>query len=220
MQQPIIVTVDVVLLTLRAGQLHAVVMERPVPPFEGILALPGGYVHAEDDRDTLDAAQRILLRKTGIVAPYLEQLRAFSGPTRDPRGWSVSVAYYALVSLAALSRFAEKGGWQLMPAENLPALAFDHADIVEAAVQRVRDKSSYSSLPCYLLPEQFAITELQHTYEQVLGTKLDKSAFRRKLTELDFLEAVPGAILTGHRRPTQLYRIRMDKRLALFDKTL
>lgn len=220
MQKPIIVTVDVVLLTLREGRLHAVVLERPVPPFEGSLALPGGYVHAEDDRDTVDAAQRILLRKTGIVAPYLEQLRTFSGPTRDPRGWSVSVAYYALVSLASLDRFAEKGGWRLEPAESLPALAFDHADIVAAAVQRVRDKSSYSSLPCYLLPDQFTITDLQHTYEQVLGTRLDKSAFRRKLTELGFLEAVPGAVLTGHRRPTQLYRIRADKRLALFDKTL
>lgn len=220
MQQPIIVTVDVVLLTLRDGQLHTVVMDRTVPPFEGSPALPGGYVHAEDDRDTVDAAQRILLRKTGIVAPYLEQLRTFSGPSRDPRGWSVSVAYYALVGLASLERFAEKGGWRLASIDELPELAFDHADIVAAAVQRVRDKSSYSSLPCYLLAEQFTITELQHAYEQVLGSRLDKSAFRRKLADLGFLEAVPGAILTGHRRPTQLYRVRADERLALFDRTL
>jgi 8-oxo-dGTP diphosphatase len=102
--------------------------------------------------------------------------------------------------------------------DDLPTLAFDHAEIIGAAVQRVRGKSGYSTLPCFLLPEQFSITQLQQAYEQVSGAPLNKAAFRRKLAELDFIEAVPGAMLTGRRRPTQMYRIRADKRLALFDK--
>lgn len=220
MYPPVIATVDVVLLTLKEGLLHVVLHARDQDPNRGALALPGGYIHADDDRDTLDAARRILLRKTGIVPPYLAQLQTFSGAKRDPRGWSLSVAYYALVNLEALSRFAEEGEWELRPVDALPDVAFDHARIIGAAVQRVRDKSAYSSLPCYLLPQQFAISDLQRTYEQILGEPLNKSAFRRRLAELDFLEAVPGAMLTGHRRPTQLYRLRADKRLALFDKTI
>src|SRR5262245_31930104 len=99
----VISTVDVVLLTLRAGQLHVALLRRDREPFKDILALPGGYVHADEDQDTLDAACRVLRDKTGIESPYLEQLATFSGAARDPRGWSLSVAYYALVPEAVIS---------------------------------------------------------------------------------------------------------------------
>lgn len=218
MRQSVIPAVDVVLLTLIEGRLHVVVIDRAKDPREGgKLALPGGFVHPEEDRDCVDAARRILLRKTGITAPYLAQLQTFSGATRDPGGWSISVAYYALVGHEALLRAATEP-FRTLPVDDLPELAFDHAEIIDTAVRRVRDKSAYSTLPCYLLPEQFSITQLQHAYEQVSGSPLNKAAFRRKLAELDFIEAVPGAMLTGHRRPTQMYRIRADKKLALFDK--
>ncbi|MBL8484267.1 MAG: NUDIX hydrolase, partial [Rhodocyclaceae bacterium] len=141
----VICTVDTVLLTLCGGALHVALLKREHAPFEGVLALPGGYVRTRQDNDTRDAAARVLRDKAGIESPYLEQLATFSGPGRDPRGWSISVAYYALVPEALLR--AGHGAVSLLPVERLPALPFDHKSIIAAALQRVRAKSQYSSLP-------------------------------------------------------------------------
>ena len=219
MDSKVIVTVDVVLLTINAESkiqdgLRVGLMKRPNAPFKGMLALPGGYVHADKDASTRDAATRVLLSKIGMKAPYLEQLATFSGPTRDPRGWSVSVCYYALVPTDSMKQWDPA---YVARVDRLPKLAFDHAYLIAAAVDRVRSKSSYSALPTYLLPEAFTLGELQDIYERILGTKIDKSSFRRKLRELDFLEEVVGGFKGGHRRPAQLYRA---KGMALFDRTI
>lgn len=219
MESKIIVTVDVVLLTFDAESqiqdgLRVGLMKRFNAPYKGALALPGGYVHANEDDDTKAAAERVLLSKIGMKAPYMEQLATFSGPKRDPRGWSVSVCYYALVPPEVMGQW-EPG--QVARVNHLPKLAFDHAELISAAVERVRSKSSYSALPAYLLPEAFTLAELQDIYERILGTNLDKSSFRRKLRDLDFLEEVPGEFKGGHRRPAQLYRM---KEMALFNRTL
>lgn len=212
-----VATVDVVLLTLIDEQLHVVLLLRTSEPFEGALALPGGYVHTEVDADSRASARRVLEQKTGIKSPYLEQLYTFSGPDRDPRGWSFSVTYYALIHQDVL---AERRSKEVMvvPVNEIPALAFDHNEIVEFALRRVRDKSSYTALPCFLLPKDFTLAELQHTYELIVGEKLDKSSFRRKLDELDFLDLVPGKFRRGKQRPAQLYSIRKDKSLVVFDR--
>jgi 8-oxo-dGTP diphosphatase len=219
MDQKIITTVDVVLLTLVDNLLHVVLLRRERDPYKGQLALPGGYIHAQEDADALAAARRVLRDKTGLASPYLEQLYTFSSGARDPRGWSVSIAYYSLVSEGVL-RAPGKAQFELLPVDALPQLCFDHNRIIDFALERLRNKSTYSSLPCYLLPKLFTLTELQQTYEQVLGQKLDKSAFRRKLAELDFLEPVKDAIRTGSHRPAQLYRIRSAKNVMLFDRTI
>ncbi len=219
MESKIIVTVDVVLLTFDAESeiqdgLRVGLMKRPNAPYKGMLALPGGYVHADEDADAKAAAERVLLNKIGMKAPYMEQLATFSGPRRDPRGWSVSVCYYALVPPAVMAQWEPEHVFRI---GHLPKLAFDHDELIAAAVARVRAKSSYSALPAYLLPEAFTLAELQDIYERILGTGLDKSSFRRKLRDLDFLEEVPGGFKGGHRRPAQLYRV---KEMALFDRTI
>lgn len=211
MPAQVIVTVDVVLLTLKDKRLQVALMKRPHEPFKGALALPGGYVHAGEDADVAAAAHRVLRDKMQLQPPYLEQLGSFSGAARDPRGWSISVCHLALVAPDAV----EDGRW--FPTDRLPRLAFDHADLIAAAVTRVRNKSSYSALPGYLLPEMFTLSELQAIYSQVLGETLEKSSFRRKLRDLDFLEEVPGAFQGGKQRPAQLYRL---KGMALFDRTI
>lgn len=219
MNQNVITTVDVVLLTLAGKALNVVLMKRDREPFKNQYALPGGYIRPDEDVDVTAAAKRVLKQKTGIVSPYLEQLYTFSGGARDLRGWSISVAHYALVNESAL----RKGGNEsffLFPADNVPPLPFDHNKIIEFALERLRNKSSYSSLPSYLLPPQFTLTELQHTYELIMGTKLDKSVFRRKLSDLDFLEPVKNAIKMGKHRPAQLYKIKKDNRLVIFDRTV
>ncbi|MGQ5522004.1 NUDIX hydrolase [Chitinimonas sp. PSY-7] len=219
MKQSIIVSVDIVLFTLSQSTLKIVLLRRDQEPYAQQLALPGGYLHPAEDRDALAAAERVLREKTGIVSPYLEQLFTFSGGVRDPRGWSVSITYYALVHESLIAPSAGHR-FELLAIDALPDLPFDHNRIVAHAVQRLRDKSSYSALPCHLLPPLFTLTELQQTYEHILGTTLDKSVFRRKLPDLDFLEAVPDAIRQGKHRPAQLYRLRPNKQLAIFDKTM
>lgn len=205
---PLICTVDVVLLTLKAGDLHVALLKRERDPFAGSLALPGGYISPEVDRDAQDAAARVLLAKTGIRSPYLEQLATFSGPARDPRGWSMSIVYYALVAPELIEAVTDKPV-QLVSTTRLKGLPFDHAEIVNAAVARVRNKSSYSSLPVYLCGERFTIPHLQSVYEALIGEPVNKVSFRRKLEEFDMLEPVEGQLESGRQnRPAQLYRLK------------
>lgn len=219
---PIICTVDVVLLTLKQGRLCVALLKRDHDPFKGVLALPGGYVQAENDADAHHAALRMLHEKTAIVSPYLEQLATFSGRGRDPRGWSVSIAYYALVPPEVIQA-ANHPQVELTRCERIPSLPFDHAQIIECAVARVRNKSSFSSLPVYLCGESFTLPQLQIVYEAVTGEVINKVSFRRKMEELDMLEAVEGEYETGKaNRPAQLYRLkaRFRERLALSDRAL
>lgn len=219
MDQKIILTVDVVLLTLEDEDLRVVVVQRDREPWKGQFSLPGGYVRPEEDVDSTAAAVRVLKDKTGVVAPYLEQLYTFSDGARDPRGWSASIVYYALVAPAVLAEQRD-ARYRLAAVDALPPLAFDHRHIVSCAVERLRSKASYSSLPCYLLPDSFTLGELQRVYERLLGDSFDKSSFRRKLADLDFLEPVKDARRTGTHRPAQLYRLRSGQRPTLFDKTI
>ncbi|WP_265943863.1 NUDIX hydrolase [Dechloromonas sp. A34] len=218
----IICTVDVVLLTLHDHRLHVALLKRDHAPFAGVPALPGGYIHADEDADTRDAAMRTLREKTGIASPYLEQLATFAGPGRDPRGWSISVAYYALVPSTLIDQTSHPE--VVMTAiDQLKGLPFDHRQIVDAALQRVRDKSSYSSLPVHLCGNTFTLPQLQNVYETILGEPINKVSFRRKIEELDILEAVEGQMETGKaHRPAQLYRLKKQFRqhLALTDRGL
>ncbi|OGB29649.1 MAG: hypothetical protein A3F78_02495 [Burkholderiales bacterium RIFCSPLOWO2_12_FULL_61_40] len=221
----IIVTVDVVLFTLRDKKLHMVLTRRPNEPFAGQWALPGGYVHPQEDADSLAAALRVLRSKTGIAPPYLEQLYSFADGARDPRGWSVSLSYFALVDEAVLAgaQAAAPGfGFDLVEVNAVPRLSFDHNRIFEVALRRLRDKSAYSTLPCYLLPEQFTFAQVHETYEHVMGVALDKSAFRRKLAEMDVLEECKGQRVGGAHRPAQLFKVKADvaNRLRLLDRPL
>jgi 8-oxo-dGTP diphosphatase len=213
----IISTVDVVLLTLRDGRLQVALLKRDRDPFSGVLALPGGYLRPDADADAADAAARVLREKTGIVSPYLEQLSTFSGRGRDPRGWSLSIAYYALVPADVIERAAhDHAEVVLADVERTQALPFDHRQIVEAAVARVRNKSSYSSLPVYLCGETFTLPQLQAVYEALLGEPVNKVSFRRKIEEFGIVEPIEGALETGKaNRPAQLYRLKARYRNAL-----
>jgi 8-oxo-dGTP diphosphatase len=220
--KPIICTVDVVLLAMKEQELVVALLKRDHDPFAGAPSLPGGFVLSDQDADAQEAAERVLLAKTGIRSPYLEQLGTFAGAARDPRGWSVSIAYYALVPLELLDS-AGHASVQLKPVDRLKGLPFDHADIVRAAVQRLRNKSVYSSLPVYLCGEQFTIPRLQSVYETLLGEPINKVSFRRKLDEMNMLEPVPGAMESGRQnRPAQLYRLKKAERgsVTLVDRGL
>ena len=148
----------------------------------------------------------MLQEKAGIAVPYLEQLFTFSGKYRDPRGWSLSVAYFALVAEAAL----QGGAFEVIAVDKLariPLLAFDHNRIVEMAVRRLRGKATYSALLAYLLPAQFTLPQLQKVYETVMGVKLSKATFRRKVEAQGIVSLVRGKVQRGSPIPAQLYRL-------------
>lgn len=201
-----ICTVDAVVLTIEDGQLKVLLHRRPREPYDGVWALPGGWIHTDEDVDAQGAMQRILRDKAGLPGFYLEQLQTYSGPTRDPRGWSVSVAHLALLPRGDL-KLEDRPDVALSDVAALPPLAFDHGAIIADGVARLRGKGAYSSLPATLLPEEFTLGELQRTYEIVLGEAVDTSSFRRRLERLDILEETGGMSKSGSKRPAKLYRL-------------
>ena len=210
-----IATVDVVLLTLKDDALHVALYAREAEPFAGVLGLPGGYVHVEEDSDLDAAARRVLRDKAVLKGVYMEQLGTFSGAKRDPRGWSLSAAYLALLPVERLN------GVQLNAVDPLPRkLPFDHSSILKAALGRVRLKSVYTTLPTFLMPDEFTIAELRDVYQIVLQIeKIDLAGFRKKILDLKAIEPVEGKMRTGTHRPAQLYT-RAVKDIALFDRTI
>ena len=142
-----ILTVDVAIFTLLDGRLHVLLMEREHTPFKGALALAGGYIHVEEDEDTLAGAHRVAKSKLGMNVSYMEQLGTFSGKDRDPRGWSASVVYLAMVghqqrSVATPLRFC--------PTDELPKLAFDHNKLIDCAVKRIETNQAIHRYRCFL----------------------------------------------------------------------
>lgn len=213
-----IVTVDIVLLTLHQGRLCVALLPRPAEPFAGVPALIGGYLHVDEDADAELAVRRILKAKAGLEGIFFEQLATFASARRDPRDWSVSIAYFALVPQGALEGAASP--LELRPVETAGELPFDHQEIVIAALARLRGKGAYSTIPARLLPEVFTMSELQAIYETVMGERLDQSAFRRKVNDLDLLEVVEGEKRQTERarRPTTLYRLKTP--VAVFDRRI
>jgi 8-oxo-dGTP diphosphatase len=179
-------------------------VKRGIPPFVGQFAIPGGFVHEDEDLD--QAALRGLKEETGVSEVYLEQLYSFGNPKRDPRGRVITVAYFALISadrpLKASSDAAEAKWWSL---DTLPKLAFDHAMILEYALERLRNKLEYTTVGFQLLPEKFTLTELQEVYEAILCKQLDKRNFRRKISLLKILKPL-SECRRGGRRPARLFK--------------
>jgi 8-oxo-dGTP diphosphatase len=208
------VTVDVALLTVCGGALHALLVPRAAPPFMGRLALPGGFVGPGEDLDV--AAARVLSSKAAIDDCFVEQLYTFGAPKRDPRTRVISVSYFALVPPTQAS-----AGWtrlnvpqagetpapvEAVDAEGLPIpLAFDHAAILGVAVARLRGKLNYAPVGYALLPPRFTLRALQTVHETILGHTLNKDSFRRRMLATEALEAT-GEHERGIGRPAELYR--------------
>ena len=203
------VTVDVVIFTLRENDLQVLLIKRRHPPFESMWAIPGGFV--EIDESLEKAALRELEEETDVRDVYLEQLYTFGEPDRDPRGRTITVAYFAVAPADAVKPRAgddatEACWWST---GDLPPLAFDHAEILSYAIKRLRYKLEYTAVGFELLPETFTLSELQAAYEIVLGETLDKRNFRRKILSGEVIEET-GHLRAGEGRPAKLYRFRDD----------
>ncbi|MFC7829926.1 NUDIX domain-containing protein [Streptomyces sp. NPDC057375] len=209
--EPFAVTVDLAVLTLRAGALHVLLVERGQEPYAGRWALPGGFLLPQESAET--AARRELAEETGladVTGLHLEQLRTYSEPDRDPRMRVVSVAFAALLPDPPEPHGggdAAEARW--VPYDEARGLAFDHDRILADARDRVGAKLEYTCLATAFCPAEFTLGELRQVYETVWGTALDRPNFRRKvLATPGFVEPVPGAArLTGGRgKPAAVYR--------------
>jgi len=210
------VTVDIVIFTIQSGVLKVLLVKRGAPPFVGRFAIPGGFVHEDEALD--QAALRELREETGVADVYLEQLYSFGDVGRDPRARVITVAYFALISADRPLRAdtdAAEAKW--LAVGQLPTLAFDHAKIIDYALERLRNKLEYTTVGFQLLPEKFTLTQLQEVYEAILERKLDKRNFRRKLSLLRILKPLPE-YRRGGQRPAQLYRFAAARFEKLRDK--
>ncbi|MGS2588562.1 NUDIX hydrolase [Streptomyces hebeiensis] len=210
---PVLLTVDLVILTLREGRLCVLLVERGEDPFQGMLALPGGFLnHAGEE--ILDAAHRELSEETALTAGWvhLEQLATYGDAGRDPRGRVVSVAHLAIapgLPEPIAGTDAMDAAW--VPSEAVLSgeveLAFDHLRIVTDGIERARTKLEFSALATAFCGELFTIAELQQVYEAVWGAELDTRNFYRKVQAIKgfIIPAGSGRKATGG-RPARLYK--------------
>ena len=211
-------TVDCVVFGLEEqadSGLRVLLIQRAHEPFAGCWALPGGC--GEPSADLEDAARRELEEETSLQIRYLEQLYTFGTPNRDPRGWVVSVAWFALVQTLAhvphSGSDASRAEWH--PLAALPPLAFDHAHILRMAHQRLKAKIRYAPIGFELLPASFTLRQLQELYEIILETRLDKRNFRRKVLSMGVLEETGELEQDVAHRAARLYRFNEDRYRAL-----
>ena len=198
--------VDCVVFGVDEGDLKVLLIQRKLQPFQHAWALPGGFMRPEETLD--EAARRELEEEAGVKDVYLEQLYTFGALDRDPRDRVVTVAYYALAKLSdhriRAATDAIGVGW--FPLDDLPKLAFDHAEIVTSAHERLRGKVRYAPVGFELLPQRFSLTQLQKLYEIILGTQLDKRNFRKKILSMDLLVETDEVEQGVRHRAARLYR--------------
>lgn len=210
-------SVDTVIFTVMNGELKVLLVRRDSHPFKNMWSLVGGFIDMDDDETLEDTAKRKLFEKTGVKTPYVEQYGTIGNKNRDPRLWSLTTVYFALLPYSSLNvrrgdepptdtkwfTISDKG-------EVSDKLAFDHQEILKGCHERLRQKVLYTSLPIYLMNKQFTLTELQEGYEIVLGHKLEAKSFRRRMLAADIIEET-GEMKTGLHRPAKLYSIAKNK---------
>ncbi len=203
--QPPIVTVDAIIFQMLNDTLTVLVAKRTDEPFKGQWALPGGYSAA--GQTTMEALVQKVKAKAGVDLDneinYIEQLYTFDTVGRDPRGHAVSISYVACgVDIEPTDGSHEI---KFLPVDSLPHLAYDHSEIIAYARERIANKLLFTNIAFSLLPEKFTLTQLQATYEAVMGRDLDKRNFRKKFLSLNLIHETGETWREGAHRPAALY---------------
>lgn len=199
------VTTDCVVFGFDGSSLNLLLIKRGIEPFKGKWALPGGFVNMDETAE--EGAARELKEETGVKDIFIEQLQAFSSPDRDPRERVITIAFMAFVRQEHYELCAgdDAANAQWFPVDKLPELAFDHKQIIQTALERLRWKTTYEPLVFHLLNEEFTMTELQTIYEAVLGRNFDRRNFHKKMTSTGFIHDTHKTRQQNNGRPGTLY---------------
>ena len=204
-------SVDNVIFGFDGGELKVLLIKRGAEPFQGKWALPGDLVYPNEDLDA--AAARVLEELTGLKEVYLEQVKAFGAVNRHPLGRVITVAYYSLIKINKYSvtaaSFAQKAKWHSI--SEVIDLAFDHDEILNACFSRLKQSVRSRPVGFELLPPKFTLTELQHLYEAVLETELDKRNFRKKILSMNLLVDLEETQEGVAHRPAKLYEFNQQR---------
>ncbi|MCF7981956.1 MAG: NUDIX hydrolase [Pseudomonadales bacterium] len=209
-------TVDCVVFGLDQDDLKVLLIQRGLEPFAGQWALPGGFVRIDESPEA--SARRELQEETGVRDVFLEQLYTFGEPSRDPREHVISIAHYALVNLddheIRAATDARQAGWFAI--DDVPTLAFDHGTILKMAHDRLCGKVRYQPIGFELLPDKFALRQLQNLYEKVLDRQIDKRNFRKKILSMGILQELDEVETDVSHRAARLYRFDKGKYNDMF----
>lgn len=197
--------IDCIIFGFQRGELKLLIQQRNFEPFRGVWSLMGGFVKA--DENLYDAARRVCEELTGLKNVYMQQVGAFGAVDRDPGARVVSVAYYALLNVDKYNpELNIKNSSQWRNINDLPSLYFDHAEMVAEARSMLKRKISREPVGFNLLPPLFTLSQLQALHEAILGEKIDKRNFRKKVNEMHFIEKTNIIDKTGSKRGAHLYR--------------
>lgn len=213
-------TIDNVLFTVKEKSLMVLMVKRAIEPFCGYWALPGGFVDIAKDISTAATALRKLREKTGVEPQYLEQLQTFSGLDRDPRGFSVTLVYYALTSeqhVAPHIETVDDVRWVAVDQLNDITVAFDHRAIIEHAYDRLKQKALYSMIPVYCLPDLFTIGQFKSVIEVIIGQTIQRKSLIRRIEASDMFEAIDEKVQSGGRL-AQLYKVKPGVDIVNFER--
>ena len=210
------VTTDCVIFGYDGKDLKLLLVERGIPPFKGMWALPGGYLQM--DEDAIDGAKRELFEETGLRDAYIEQFRTFSAVDRDPRGRVITIAHLALVRISEVKGGDDAAKAQWFPLKDVPQLAFDHDMILREAMKALRQKIHFEPVGFELLPAVFTMPQLQHLYESILDVRFDRRNFASKMLHLGILEDTGYRQAGAPSRVPATYRFNKDRYDALKSK--
>ena len=195
------VTADIVIFTIKDNELKVLLVKRKIAPYKDTWAIPGGFVRIDESLE--DAAKRELEEETGVKNVYLEQLYSFGEPKRDPRGRVITISYMALINSddVKLKATTDVSDAQWFSIKKIPQLAFDHNQILDYSLKRLKWKFEYTTVAFSLLPKKFAISQIQKIYEIVFNKKIDKRNFAKKIISLNILKEEGINKNVSHRPP-------------------
>ena len=223
--QEILVTADTVVFTVKDGELLTLLVKRKnsVRNYPNQWSLPGGIVDEETDTSTRHTAIKKLEAKTGVKLRFLEQLKCYSGRIRDERKWSISDSYFILMrhvsDLKDNDEFGENKWVSIEKLGDYEPFAFDHARIIEDAIQRLREKARYSLLPAYCLEDAFTLSDFHQAVEIILGHKVQKRSLYRRIEESKALEKTDQMHGTVTKKAA-LYQTNEMTRVYTFERNL
>ncbi len=206
--QDILCTIDNVIFTISENELEVLLVHRPIEPFKDSWTLPGWFVW---DKETLEmTAYKKLKNKTNIKNVYLEQLYTFSNLKRDPRWRVISTAYMAISAKEDLAPQIYENWWEtkFFWINSLPKLWFDHQEIINYAIHRLKRKLEYTNIAKFILPKNFTLTQLQNVYEKILNKKFDVRNFRKKINNLGIIEDTWEKETWNKYRPARLFKFK------------